>query len=860
MAARLPTRDNLGGLPSARSGRALLRVDVPDVGAGVARGAMSAIDAAQRGLASVGNSINRAATTIQEHDEQQQKYDTELRFQEYVWGQQKALEERARGIQPGQARDFANTWQGDYLNSTKEFFKTVPANLRGEYENKLFRAEREMFSSAATFGRTEQKRFATEGIGKATENIFAPRARTTSTEKLGEITSDYDRLIDSNPDLTPIEAAELKRKGRASIAAAHLDGQSPDRVVALLSGSGPVDGGSVVDRIIGVESGGKANAKNPMSSAYGAGQFINSTWLSLIKETKPELAAGRSDAELLALRGDPNLSREMVKAYADKNSAFLQAQGLQPSPANVYLAHFLGPAGAAKVLKAGADTPVSDILPKDVIDANRGILAGKTAGSVQAWAGEKMGGVSGGEGTVFDALSYEAKDKLIKTAQLKQTQNQTQAAAVRNEELERSIIDASSKPNAVLPARTVIESEPLISEAQRNTLLRQYDAAAKDAVKLQTGLAKFADPKAGPFNPYSTDDKDVIDKIYKNFGGSQNPAALAAVVQRTNMIPKSAALELRGALASGDEKRVGEALQTLSNLRQRADVFEGVDGQKDLEETADQFRHYVDDRGMTAEDATRRIILNRDPEHKAKIAARVKNENVDEMIKKKLSISDLKGAFDPSFLGLARNPSIGFNPDQRDGMFKDYAELVKDRYMEAGDWDEATSYAANTLKKVWGETRINGQKVIMRYPPEQAPGMAGIENRSDAIAGQALADIKVATGKDIPRDKIFLTAIPGLTAQAFKSGKPTPYQLSWFDQNGTLQTLNPGKAWVADPTAAKAAQSEQRRAALGAGREEFERSMARVDQRKSNLRAIREASRERNVADERQVELNLADY
>ena len=44
-----------------------------------------------------------------------------------------------------------------------------------------------------------------------------------------------------------------------------------------------VSDGSAVDRltdkIVHVESGGSATAKNPLSSATGAGQFIKSTWL-----------------------------------------------------------------------------------------------------------------------------------------------------------------------------------------------------------------------------------------------------------------------------------------------------------------------------------------------------------------------------------------------------------------------------------------------------------------------------------------------------------------------------------------------------------------------------------------------------
>src|SRR5690606_14184814 len=83
-----------------------------------------------------------------------------------------------------------------------------------------------------------------------------------------------------------------------------------------------------VDRIIGIESGGRADAKNPNSSATGAGQFISSTWLGMVRKYRPDLMNGRTNGEVLALRNDYALSREMTRLYAQENANFLAAQGL----------------------------------------------------------------------------------------------------------------------------------------------------------------------------------------------------------------------------------------------------------------------------------------------------------------------------------------------------------------------------------------------------------------------------------------------------------------------------------------------------------------------------------------------------
>ena len=146
----------------------------------------------------------------------------------------------------------------------------------------------------------------------------------------------------------------------------------------------------LIDSIIGVESGGNPNARNPNSSASGLGQFIDSTWLATIRQARPDLA-NKSDEELLALKTDPQLSREMTQAYADQNRAILTKAGVPVTDGNTYLAHFAGPGGAVKVLQADPTAPVADILGPAVVKANP-FLATMTAADLQAWADKKMGG------------------------------------------------------------------------------------------------------------------------------------------------------------------------------------------------------------------------------------------------------------------------------------------------------------------------------------------------------------------------------------------------------------------------------------------------------------------------------------
>ena len=226
--------------------------------------------------------------------------------------------------------------------------------------------------------------------------------------------------------------------------------------------------GNLVDKIVGVESGGNASAKNPLSSATGLGQFIESTWLTLFRKYFPAQAASMTEQQILELRKDADTSRAMIELYAQENAKILKAAGVSVNDAALYLAHFLGPGGAAGLLAARAGTPVSDILSSGQINANQSILQGKTNDEVIAWAQKKMG-ISESELAVQNRIAELDADRL-KTSKEYTEDYQKRIEAQKFE------LDLASKSAREAAIAKALQEEELKAKEAGKTLTQQQIA------------------------------------------------------------------------------------------------------------------------------------------------------------------------------------------------------------------------------------------------------------------------------------------------------------------------------------------------------------------------------------------------
>ncbi len=141
----------------------------------------------------------------------------------------------------------------------------------------------------------------------------------------------------------------------------------PDAVRAAIRRAADATG---VNFSLLVETARRESALNPTarantSSATGLFQFIDSTWLDMVRRhgathgLGAQAAALRQGAnpetrrEILALRNDPEIAARMAGELARENANALQARlGRPPSAGELYAAHVMGAGGAVRLIEA----------------------------------------------------------------------------------------------------------------------------------------------------------------------------------------------------------------------------------------------------------------------------------------------------------------------------------------------------------------------------------------------------------------------------------------------------------------------------------------------------------------------------
>jgi myosin heavy subunit len=238
-------------------------------------------------------------------------------------------------------------------------------------------ATKEQTSDLESYIKDLEKRLVTEGktatqvrLEKQLSEIEEKRNKRLS--ELAQKESEFGTNLGAKATSKEVVPSPVSSGGGRGSAASY-------GVKSAVAGEGVDVAGSNVDmtqylkKIAMVESGGKADAKAKTSSASGLFQFTEGTWNQMTKQMGKNYT--------LQDRFDPKKAAEVAAYFTSQQKSQLEkGTGQSASESDLYMAHFLGAAGATKflnALRANPDGPASEGADPKQVQANASIFYDK---------------------------------------------------------------------------------------------------------------------------------------------------------------------------------------------------------------------------------------------------------------------------------------------------------------------------------------------------------------------------------------------------------------------------------------------------------------------------------------------------
>ena len=247
------------------------------------------------------------------------------------------------------------------------------------------------------------------------------------------------------------------------------------------------------------ESGFDPAARSKSSTATGLFQFIEGTWLQMVKEHGAKYGLGRLAArievkdgkpcvddcavkdEILNLRQNPEIAALMAGEFSAANKQYLETRtGGDVGAAELYLAHFMGAVGAAKFLNRrghGGDVAAATLFPKEAranknVFFDSGSARARTLDEIYDFFAQKF---SGGDGNGEVASSLHPAPRHTGASRYPVSVKQDSGLR-RNDGWGARIFDSVINNNSL----SIAQNLPLAKLSVENILLlaqmRQYDS------------------------------------------------------------------------------------------------------------------------------------------------------------------------------------------------------------------------------------------------------------------------------------------------------------------------------------------------------------------------------------------------
>ncbi|ACL58946.1 phage tail length tape measure family protein [Methylobacterium nodulans] len=326
--------------------------------------------------------------------------------------------------------------------------------------------------------------------------------------------------------------------------------------------------GDFIQAMINHESGGDRFARNPRSTATGLGQFIEETWERLFRKAFPDRAANMSRDEILGRRTDREDSITLIRVLAEENRRALEKANLPTTNRNQYVAWFAGADRATRLLNADPNEAASAYFSQKAINANPGIIAGRTVGQFLDWADRVIN-----RNTQGNVATRRQAD--ILGAQVRTTDETTYEAARREkaQELLNEAVEKGTRLGLEYQNAQKLINDGLgkVSEGARGeaqALLESADAWAKRNAQVQNSAlmreVRFETEQLG-----RTDSEQRIASRLRGTGlGMDSPEAEGMRMVDTLKEAKDIAKDAFSGLAS-DLRRGVSAAEALKNVFDR---------------------------------------------------------------------------------------------------------------------------------------------------------------------------------------------------------------------------------------------------------------------------------------------------
>jgi hypothetical protein len=252
----------------------------------------------------------------------------------------------------------------------------------------------------------------------------------------------------------------------------------------------------------------------------------------------------------------------MRERYAEENADLLEARGLEATPGNIYLAHLLGPLGAAEMLGADPATAADKVNP-EAAAKNKSIFytdsdTGRplSAGEFATWAKARMDGTALADwGRRLDALRPELKLAIAKDAGIKAMREAADAAmaekAAHEDRLEETEAEISKGEFGLADLDKAHDGGKgwLKDEGDRERLKSAIERHADEVAGYEAAVTKFLTP-GYVFDAGSAEDQEAVDLLYRlgpsqggaglSEGDTRATALLQRLVTRTGIVPTGA--------------------------------------------------------------------------------------------------------------------------------------------------------------------------------------------------------------------------------------------------------------------------------------------------------------------------------